>query len=272
MRKIMTLVNIEINRIFKFLVGILGLYTVVQTIFTIVLINSAKSSLIENAKQSQLTLEQFIDSIKFPPYNISHFIQNQYSMIGGAVVCILILIYGFIIWYREWFGNNRVIYTLLILPINRMKIYISKFVTMLLLIFSMLSTFIITQAINYNLTINMLPYYNKLDIGCISDIYDNKFLSFIPINTLDLVIYVSEIFVVIALIFLFVHLEISYKIKGAVLGIILSVVYVGILYLLLINSNILIKEKILLITLYNIITICIAGTFSRFLLKNKIRV
>lgn len=272
MRKIMTLVNIEINRIFKFLVGILGLYAVIQTIYTIITINNVKSSLIYDAKRYNLTLEQFLYSNNFSSSNLLQFVQNNATVSGGIAVCILVVIYGFIIWYREWFGNNKVVYTLMMLPLNRMKIYISKFITIFLIIFSMLSTFTIVQAINYQLVMYIIPQCKNINISFMSYVYNNHYLSFIPTNMLEFLVYVSEIFVVIAIIFLFVHLEISYKLKGAVIGVILAIVYVGILYLLFRSPNILIKEKLLLITLYNVINICISGTISRFLLKNKITV
>jgi hypothetical protein len=272
MRKIMTLVSIEINRIFKFLIAILGLYAVIQTIYTIVFINNVKSSLIYTAKQYNLTLEQFLNSNDYNLYTMLQFVQNNATVLGGVAVCILVVIYGFIIWYREWFGNHKVIYTLMMLPINRMKIYISKFITMLLIIFSMLSTFVIVQAINYKLVKYIIPQSNNVNISFMSYVYGNKYLSFIPTNILEFLVYVSAIFVVISIIFLFVHLEISYKFKGAVLGVILAIAYLGILFLLLTTNNILIKEKIWLITLYNVITICISGTISRFLLKDKITV
>ncbi|MEQ8156689.1 MAG: hypothetical protein ABRQ25_17745 [Clostridiaceae bacterium] len=272
MRKIMTLVNIEVNRIFKFLTAILGLYAVIQTMYTIVLINNEKTRMLEASKESGLTMEQYIGYSFVNPYYWSSFVKNRAAFMGGAAVCILILIYGLIIWYREWFGNNKVVYTLMMLPVDRTKIYISKFITMLMLIFSMLTAFVIVQFINYMLVVNMLSQYIKMDISFISFIYYNNSLSFIPVNILEFSIYISEILIVVALIFLFVHLEISYKLKGAALGIILGAAYLGILFLLLTSSNILIKEKLLSITLFNVIAVCISGTFSRFLLKNKVRV
>jgi hypothetical protein len=136
----------------------------------------------------------------------------------------------------------------------------------------MLSTFVIVQAINYKLVKYIIPQSNNVNISFMSYVYGNKYLSFIPTNILEFLVYVSAIFVVISIIFLFVHLEISYKFKGAVLGVILAIAYLGILFLLLTTNNILIKEKIWLITLYNVITICISGTISRFLLKDKITV
>ena len=55
--------------------------------------------------------------------------------IGPIALCIaMLIIYVFFIWYRDWLGKNTFIYRLLMLPTNRLNIYLAKATTILLFI------------------------------------------------------------------------------------------------------------------------------------------
>src|SRR5699024_9336266 len=50
-----------------------------------------------------------------------------------------VLFYIFFIWYRDWFGKNTFIYRLLMLPTERVNIYLSKLVTILMMTLSFIA-------------------------------------------------------------------------------------------------------------------------------------
>ena len=49
---------------------------------------------------------------------------------------VLVILYAIQIWYRDWFGESKYIYRLLLLPGSRAKIFFAKFTSLALVIIS----------------------------------------------------------------------------------------------------------------------------------------
>ncbi|HIW33906.1 MAG TPA: hypothetical protein IAA29_14080 [Candidatus Paenibacillus intestinavium] len=82
------------------------------------------------------------------------YIRNDYELISFSFILangqfwfklsmlisiIIIGVYIFVIWYRDWFGRSTFIYRLLMLPTARFHIYLAKATAILTFIFSLLS-------------------------------------------------------------------------------------------------------------------------------------
>lgn len=51
----------------------------------------------------------------------------------------VLLIYTFLIWYRDWFGRQTIVYRLLMLPVDRKAIYLAKWAAILTFVFSLVA-------------------------------------------------------------------------------------------------------------------------------------
>ena len=56
-----------------------------------------------------------------------------------AFSVLMCLLYSLVIWYRDYFSKSKTIATLLMLPQNRFNIYIAKFITVVSMIFGVIS-------------------------------------------------------------------------------------------------------------------------------------
>ena len=67
-------------------------------------------------------------------------LHRRLGLLVPIALCIAVLIiYVFFIWYRDWLGKNTFIYRLLMLPTNRLNIYLAKATTILLFILGLLA-------------------------------------------------------------------------------------------------------------------------------------
>lgn len=270
MRKFMTLIDIEMNRIFKVLLPSLFLYMILVIGNSVLIANRNMDSIKTKAKISGMTLEKYLKDPLYSKCTIQYILnQNNMINIGIAIIIFAVIIYSLVIWYREWFGNNKTIYTLLVLPFNRSRIYMVKFFTIVIMFLCSVSTFILTligvYAVNRKI-INedaIQPYFLRDVVGewgYFSKVFYNKILILICILT------------IISLLFLFCILERSFRLKGIILGLVLGTLILAINIFIYTQKNLYYIEKKWLIIGVCLISMIGSIIYCNYLLKNKVAV
>ena len=178
------------------------------------------------------------------------------------------LIYCIVIWYRDFVGKNKTAYTLFMLPNNKFSIYISKAMTIVVMIYGVIMTQILSWIIDANI-IKML---------CNIDMYQIKYavlnsarprhliqpylLDFIMIDVVGVILAVLVIFTA-------VMIQRSFKIKGMVLGIIYTLASMLIYWFIIRYAHY--SDKILVLhSIYYIALFTISTTLSYYLINKKI--
>ncbi|GKX68108.1 ABC transporter permease subunit [Inconstantimicrobium mannanitabidum] len=270
MRKFMTLIDIEMNRIFKVFLPALLIYIILGVGNSIIKANNIMNSYKDKAKIAGQSVEEYFKKVPYDQVTIKSVCYDNYVInYGIALVIFGVLAYSLMIWYREWFGNNKTIYTLLVLPFNRTKIYAAKFITIIAMLLCSISAFMFTligfYVVNKKIIIQqaIAPYKLKDVIGE-NGIY-SKGLS---LNGLLVITALA----IISFLFFFCAMERSFRIKGLILGLILGGVILGVTILIFTQKNLYYIEKKWMISGFYFITMIGTIVYCNYLLKNKVAV
>lgn len=277
MRKFIYLVNTELNRVLKFFIPALLIYIALQIIEISIKISGVMRNIRENtygAKEigESVSYEEAIKGVG-KVYNVHSFLDsNSIIIIGFMLIISMIVVYSIFIWYREWFGSNKTIYTLLMLPMERMKIYYAKLLSIVLLIGTALGTLILSFFINYSIMLWRLPKELIEEAG-FSKLFQNYILStIVPVDYRDFLLYIVIGLGLLTGIFLMVLLERSYRFKGLFAGITLIGIYLF-MYLLIFESGFFfIKEALIVSLAWGVLNFMGHVSWSKRLIIKKISV
>mgnify|MGYP000976153156 CR=1 FL=1 len=136
------LVHLEIHRFRYFLLGLMALTFVVQTT-ALIWKTLDKVALIRAGRHAP---HSFYGNDKLS-FAWMVFSTQEAFAVPVLVSIAALLLYVFLIWYREWFGRSTFIYRLLMLPTARRNLYLSKLTAILLFVFAMLSFQLLALAI-----------------------------------------------------------------------------------------------------------------------------
>lgn len=202
MNKLLTLTNIEIKRSSKFYIVYLGIVSILILGLNIIQINKF-------TKRADI-IEKIQDNYDGVFYGVSILNNNAllnvillYSMIG-------LIIYSVYMWIREY--NQKSIYTLKTLPIDKFNIYLSKMIATVTIIYILLLVqifmiFISKQIFNImvsNMGIVKTSLFNDLSfLDSINEIIPTTFISFIMIYGFKMIYILSILFTLIVFIISF---------------------------------------------------------------------
>ncbi len=278
LKDLLKLINFELNRMSKFLYGLIAFTLISNLIAYILLPVRFMYQVNEYMQINSKTIEQAVNM--FGRYSFFD-ITNSLFLIGPIFVGITgLFFYSIFTWYHEWFGKNTFAYRLLLLPVARMNIFFSKLITVFIGIFALIATQMISLAIGFPI-VSMIVDSNFLaNINLMEAIHMNltyhyilplNFWMFLAINGIGLILLI--------LLFTFILMERSFGIKGIIMG----VVYAGFALLVILfplfipnilqNYYILYhSETILLEVLVFTIVGIVSLVTSRYLINHKITV
>ena len=268
MNKILTLYNIEFKRIYKLYFTLLGLLLVGNIGIVAKQLYRQVNSAALNGK-AKVSMEL----LKSP------LVKNELLFKGGiddiylfttiilGIAVMFCLIYCIVIWYRDFVGKNKTAYTLFMLPNNKFAIYISKAMTIVVMIYGVIMTQILSWIIDANI----------IKILCNIDIYQAKYI-ILNLSSIHLIqpylldfIMIDVIGVILAVLVIFtaVMIQRSFKIKGMILAIIYTLASISIYWLIIRYAHY--SDKILVLhSIYYIALFTISTTLSYYLINKKI--
>ena len=270
--KILTLFDIEFRRIQKIFFAVISLLTLGNiAIFILGIYRVMEDVRVETGVVQELSvLKTDIGKKMLLELQVPNFI---YALSNLLMVLALIgcAFYSVLIWYRDFSSKSKSIYTLFMLPENRFIIFISKLITMLTLIYSIIfiqhllwgiETFVVSKYADIPI-INMIYSINNNTIYSIFQIS-------VPIYPAEfLMIFIIGPIVGVSAIFAAVLMSKSIKKVGGVLGIIyivsLAVVYLAILIGAYEYSDAILKNNIIFFIVVFLISIYV----SYISLKNR---
>ena len=182
-----------------------------------------------------------------------------------AFAVLLCLLYSLVIWYRDYFSKSKTIATLLMLPQKRFNIYISKFLTVIMMIFGIIASqflfwFIDLVIIKIILNVNTEGFLNVFKTmlvqqNMISNLVFNQPIDFMMVDILGVILAVTVLFTGVII-------ERSFRKIGVVLGSIYVVASIGIYIYVTVSyciySDILLKAHLLYYILMFIVSILIS--------------
>lgn len=186
--------------------------------------------------------------------------------IVGLAICIL---YSFIIWNRDFYGKNKSIYTLLMLPENRMKIYLGKLLNIISFTYMYIISFTATLFVGYKLLAGKMVG-DVVSYGFVQDtIY--KFGMMIPYNFTDFIVgYVLFLIATVSFVFNVILRTKSMKNSSGLSKFLFSMTLIF-LWLIIVYTTFLFSQNVMLGTMiYSSLMIVLSLFSSRKILKDKI--
>ncbi|WP_409299770.1 hypothetical protein [Peribacillus sp. SCS-155] len=223
MNKYLKLVNFELNRFIKVYAALLAI-TILSQLAAIILVS--KKYVNEASKtmtQLEITKAEFI--VQNGKLYFTDIMRSLWYMAPIALSAVVLILYIFLIWYRDWFGKNTFIYRLLMLPTARINIYFAKATTILLFVFGLVALQILLLPIENSIYSEIVPDGMKNGAASLKDlIFSNEMLRLIIPNTFtQFLLYYGAGIMAVFIIFTAILMERSYRIKGAILAIIYCV-------------------------------------------------
>ena len=220
MNKILTLYDIEFKRIYKLYFGALLAFIAFNIGVVFVMLSDVVSA-VANKLQTNKSI-QLLQKASAARMIRERYIDRAFTFICMALVVAIVicLIYGFIIWYRDFIGKCKTAYTLFMLPNNKFDMYIAKLMTVVFLIYGV----IIAQVLSWIVSILIVTSLTTVTLSQIVEVINHRmifemlgfmkfdFISFIMINIIGVII-------TVIIIFTGVIIQKSFKKVGIVLGI-----------------------------------------------------
>jgi len=225
--------------------------------------------------KNQLSMSQYTE--EYGIFSFDQFVGSEWFMLPIFFSIAVLTIYVFFIWYRDWFGKNTFIYRLLMLPTERITIYFSKLMTIMLLVLGLVTLQILLfpieiQIINSNIPTDLQSHFSIYDFDSLEMldwVYPNTLTEFFLIYGVGLTF--------VAVLFTAVLIERSYGLKGIFIAIVYGMLSFGVfiaplLVNRLLNGYFYTLEVFLMELVISIIVLVSAIWIANYLLKYKIRV
>ena len=265
MNNILTLYDMEFKRIYKIyftLIGLLFTSNIGATLYKIFFITRRT---VDN-EGNPITMHT-LKSSEGLEYINTYIVGDLGSMtkMAMAFAVLLCLLYSLVIWYRDYFSKSKTIATLLMLPQKRFNIYISKFLTVIMMIFGIIASqflfwFIDLVIIKIILNVNTEGFLNVFKTmlvqqNMISNLVFNQPIDFMMVDILGVILAVTVLFTGVII-------ERSFRKIGVVLGSIYVAASIGIYIYVTVSyctySDILLKAHLLYYILMFIVSILIS--------------
>ena len=276
MSRYLKLVHFEFNRFLKLYLVLIGMTILLQIVGVIVSSQNYLNRANDAMYKEFLSKETFIE--QYGTFSFFDITQTSW-FIGPIALCIAVLIiYVFFIWYRDWLGKNTFIYRLLMLPTNRLNLYLAKATTILLFILGLLAVQLLLFPIEGQILQWMVPAEFRTDMT-IFEITNRDYLNvFFPQTFTEFILYYAIGMTAVFVVFTAILFERSYRLKGVLYGLLYCAVSVVFFIAPILIDEFLLNNYFYPMELFfmEVVTglIVMAGAIwtGYFLLKNKIRV
>ncbi len=265
------LLNFETNRFWNVFGGLAAFTAVFQLLGLVI----TTRYFMENV--SSASIDEATYAAQYGTFDFNQFIYSGY-FVASIFICLTILVlYIFVIWYRDWLGKSTFIYRLLMLPTARITVYAAKLCTVLLFTLGLLAWQIALLAIERNVAEALIPAILYSKESNFSAFLIDPLSILIPTTFTEFLLLYGFCIILVIVLFTAILFERSYRWKGIAFSIGYGVLATIVLFSPLVIEGIFYNmlypvERMLLTTFTGIIIILASVLISRYLLKHKVTV
>lgn len=274
MNKILSLYNIEFKRIYKLYFALIG------ALFIGNLAGLAIS--IKNSVEKISTDNKLPMNLSILKSNIGYEFVNTftvvdiyiYGTIALGIAVLMCLLYALIIWYRDYYSRSKTIYTLLCLPQPRFNIYLSKLITIVVMIYGVIVSQFVFWYLNLTIVKNLAGIQSPIFLNIFKNMMHNvETINIVSANIVEfLMVDIIGVILAIVVIFTSVLIERSIKKVGVMLGLLyIALAIFGYLYLVSLSRLLLINLLHVHIGYYVFLFI-VSLFLSHYLMNKKISI
>ncbi|GIM46859.1 hypothetical protein DNHGIG_24080 [Collibacillus ludicampi] len=277
MNRYWKLLNWEMNRFAKFY-GVLWLVTLLSQFTGIFLYANAfmnrVHATIQDSSLSEAEYATHFETASFESFS------KSFWFVAPIALCIAtLLLYVFLIWYREWFGKSTFIYRLLMLPTSRMNVYLAKTSAIFLFVLGLVAFQLLILIPEIQLFNYIIPSELRDSVSVAQLIRDHPLMNIlIPQYFIQFILYYGAGLMGVIVVFTAILLERSFKLKGMLAGVIYGVTVGFVLFLPILISvewypDFFYPSEIVMMEIAaGLLIICSSLWFSFYLLRKKITV
>lgn len=276
MNRYLKLVNFETNRFLKLYLVLIGIVFFVQMIGVIIVsrlyVNSANEAIYEDF----LTKAQFLDQYGYMSF--INFTRTAWFLGPIMLSMAVLIIYVFFIWYRDWLGKNTFAYRLLMLPTERINVYLAKATTMLIFVLGLVSVQLLLFPLENQVMKWMVSDDFRMDFSVKQITTSNELVILFPNTFTEFLLYYGGGMVAVCIVFTAILFERSYRLKGIIYGILycaasLLVFFAPVFVDAFLLGNFLYPLELFFIEIVMGFLVLIGAIWiGHYLLKNKVRV
>ncbi|MEO4054631.1 hypothetical protein [Solibacillus sp. CAU 1738] len=269
--KFLTFVEIDLRKIFPFLLGMYAIAIAGFQGFFVKLASNLNGQIVQGAAESGTTLEEYLKTID--KISLASIIDsNILPLVVQIFVGLGLILLGFYLWYKEWFGASKRIYTLLSIKGSRFRIFTSKLVVFLLIFVTYYGIVLLNLFISSFLVKFILPEQIIASDLVQNYILHSQFLPFvIPVSGGSLLFNLAFLIMMFSILSVFVLWDRSKRIWGMIGGFI----YMGstVVVFFYLNTLDLYTSEISIVNwAFTLCVLTISTAFSYYLLKKKVSI
>ena len=277
MKKFLKLLNFELNRFKKIYIVLILLTVVIQITGVIYKTLNYMNDVNDTMRETSINASEYVS--QNGTMDFKTILNTSWFFFSVALCAAALVIYLFFIWYREWFGKNTFIYRLLMLPTSRVNIYLSKALTIFLLVLGLIGIQLILLPIENFIFKAIIPTEFRIDLKLADAIRLSDYLHIlIPGSFLTFLIFYGLGFLAVTILFTGILFERSFRFKGIIMGGIYCILSVIVFFAPLLIETFFMPnflypiERFFIELIMGIVVLIGSISMSVFLLKNKVTV
>ncbi|OIN66927.1 hypothetical protein BLD48_08200 [Exiguobacterium sp. KRL4] len=216
MKQYLMLTNEELKRSWKMIVAVILAMASIEILTVVGRVIYQERQVRNYMSDAKVTESEALRSFGKLSFEQASSYFSYVIMIG----IVLVILYAIQIWYRDWFGESKYIYRLLLLPGGRAKIFFAKWTSLALVIIS----FIGLQWAVIQLSYAIFNWLIKNNYRASSFDISMTLKQLYTMNVVDVLILLILSLFVVSFLFMLVLLERSYRKAKGLLFIVLEVI------------------------------------------------
>ena len=269
--KFLTFIEIDLRKVIPLLVGMFILATLAFQGLFAKLVIMANDELIRNATQTGVTVAELVKSAN--PLSLTTIIDsNPYPLLALLFVGMGLILFGFYVWYKEWFGASKRIYTLLSIKGSRFRIFTSKLIVFLFIFLAYYAVILLNLFISTVVMKLILPEQAISDHLVANFMLHSQFLPYVlPVSVRALLFNLAFIMMMFAILSVFVLSDRSQRIWGMLFGFVYMISTIVIFFY--VNTlELYTSERLMANWAFTGIVLIISTLISYYLLKKKVSI
>lgn len=277
MKNYLKLTNFELSRFMKIYLVLIAIVIVSQIAGVIVLSKGYLARMQEAIYEDGMSQAAFLEM--YGDFSFIDVVGSLWFMGPIGLSAAGLIFYVFLIWYRDWFGRNTFIYRLLMLPTNRLNVYLAKVTSIMLMVMGLVAIQLGLLIAENRILKLIVPKAFRTDLDVPTIIKHSQYLEVLAPQTFtEFVLYYGMGFMAVTIVFVGILLERSYRLKGIIMGAIYAVLACLVFFLPIFVDEMIsggyfyMNEVIMLEIVVGAIVIACSIWLSNYLLKNKVTV
>ncbi|WP_042347722.1 hypothetical protein [Bacillus massiliigorillae] len=269
--KFLTFVEIDLRKIIPFLLGMFALAIIGFQGMFYKIASNANEDLVRGATESGVAMNEYLKTVD--KMSLTSIIdQNPYPVLILIFVGLGLILFGFYLWYKEWFGASKRIYTLLSIKGSRFRIFTSKLVVFLFIFITYYGVILLNIFLSSFIVKMILPEQIIASNLVQNFILHSQILPFaLPVSAASLLFNLAFIVMMFSILSVFVLWDRSKKIIGMIGGFIYIASTIAVFFY--INTlELYTSERTLANWAFTITVLVLSSAISYYLLKKKVSI